>query len=560
MKFFGKMICLSTVLLSFFTFANNKVNEVEAVDQTIEKMKQYDENIELGNPYFSNGDFTNPFNSHLMARSGDNSTGLYRGVTSVNEKESDIYALYDVREDNTFVRMGNFNGTGAKRTRMSSYYYDEKGETPLNAPKTDYFDVSFSYRLYATEKEKLTLDGKDIVFRYQSRGSANNKSCDVLLKDLVFNEPADKTWHTYSYRVRCTYSMTTDYGWFFFYYNNASPNMCPTYYADIDNFCVTLGDGINKVKGHGTFDHLEMNDPYLQDARYQDELYNKFFYRADYGDSIYQDTNYGKSFLRMNASKNKSTFSYKMDRDLRNDTTIYINFDYRNLSYYGTPDLDLMINGKEGTVYENVIGKEILSDKFITYVKDVDDKWKNQSFYITVDSGYFNTIDFLLDVGGDLAIDNLVMADFKSINYTSGNYEEFENIYNNFLNTIGNEYTKKYVRNSVKLILNAIEEAEKITEYSSQEKIDKAITAITTALNNLEERGDLQKVLDYIDQIFDEMAGTNKYDYDLRTYILFKYALEAAVALNEDSTKAEIDAAYEALVEAYENLIRKESE
>ena len=32
--------------------------------------------------------------------------------------------------------------------------------------------------------------------------------------------------------------------------------------------------------------------------------------------------------------------------------TDYINFDYKNLSYYEEPNLNLMVDGKNGTVYE----------------------------------------------------------------------------------------------------------------------------------------------------------------------------------------------------------------
>ena len=151
------------------------------------------------------------------------------------------------------------------------------------------------------------------------------------------------------------------------------------------------------------------------------------------------------------------------------------------------------------------------------------------------------------------------MADFKSIDYTSGNYTEFKTIYDNFLETIG-DYGSKYIPRSIELISKAIEAGNKITEYSSQAKMDKAIELINNALANLEEKGDLNKVLDYIDQIFDEMAGTNKNDYDLRLYIKFKYALEEAIKLDEGSSKEEVDKAYENLKEAYENMTRKESE
>ena len=56
------------------------------------------------------------------------------------------------------------------------------------------------------------------------------------------------------------------------------------------------------------------------------------------------------------------------------------------------------------------------------------------------------------------------------------------------------------------------------------------------------------------------LAGTNKNDYELRSYILFKNALEEAIKLNSESTKEEVNDAYNNLKEAYENLTRKDSE
>lgn len=559
MKTLYKLILLGTMMLTPFLPHTDSI-EVKAIDSTIEEMKKFDENIELGTPYFENGDFNSPFNSHLMYRSGDKYNALYRGVTSVNEKESDIYAFYDKREENTFVRFANYNGTGADRTRMSCYYYNTATDQPSNLRKTSYFNVSFSYRLYASEVDLRNLSSKDVVFMWQSRGSANNKSSNVLLKDLEINEPGDMTWHTYTYRVSCQEDMTTEFGWFFFYYHDFKPSQSPTYYADLDNFSVSLDDGINTVKQNGTFEFLNNGGCYLKGSQQlPDEIYHDFYYREDYGSSIYQDNYEGRTFLRMDASKSKSTFSYEADRNLRKETTIYINFDFKDYSYYKKPDLDIMINGKTGTIFEDIIGKEKIEDNLISYVKEKEDGWKNQSLYITLPAGYLETIDFLLEVECNIGIDNLLMADFISINYSSGDYKSFMEIKNSFVDTIG-DYEDKYIGSSVTLISDALKAADKITESSSQSRMDEAIELINKALANLQEKGDIDKVFSYIDQIFDEMAGTNKNNYDLRTYILFKYAIEEAIYLSENDSKEKVDEIYANLVEAYENLIRKDSE
>ena len=110
-------------------------------------IEKYDQNTITNSNEIVGGDFTCPVNSTFFPSNGNSSTGMYRGITSINNGESDVFVITE--NDNAFVRMGNFNGSKtSKETRLSLYFYDNNNNVPQNIDNTTYLDVSFSYRLY----------------------------------------------------------------------------------------------------------------------------------------------------------------------------------------------------------------------------------------------------------------------------------------------------------------------------------------------------------------------------------------------------------------------------
>ena len=86
-------------------------------------IEKYDQNTITNSNEIGGGDFTCPINSTFFPRNGNSSTGMYRGITSINNGESDVFVITE--NDNAFVRMGNFNGSKtSKETRLSLYFYD----------------------------------------------------------------------------------------------------------------------------------------------------------------------------------------------------------------------------------------------------------------------------------------------------------------------------------------------------------------------------------------------------------------------------------------------------
>ena len=136
-----------------------------------------------------------------------------------------------------------------------------------------------------------------------------------------------------------------------------------------------------------------------------------------------------------------------------------------------------------------------------------------------------------------------------------GNYADYFVKYNEYAELFEN-YDDEYVTSYLRSIYLALENGEKINRFSSQEKMNEALSLLEEVYNTAEKKGDYASLVTYINQIFDEMASTNRYDYETRSYLLFEDALQLAYSVNENSSDVVINNALTTLKEAYENLER----
>lgn len=521
-------------------------------------IRLFDQNTHLNNELFPGGEFNEAFNGRLFPQSGNSRTGYYRGITSLAQGESDIYSFYDAEYDNTYVRMANFNGEeNSDKTRISFYYFDPITDTPRNFPSTDYIHVAFSYRLYANDLDELNLNDDSVILRFQSRGSAGGKSGDVFLRDLVINAEGDKTWHRHSFTIKCASNMSTEYGWFYFFYNDTPSSMNPKYYIDIDNMFASLGEE-NNLCGQGTFDRLTTKNDKLGDSPFKNDIYPELFYKKSFGVSAVQDGVYNHFALRMKSKENKSTFSMRFN-DLAGNDYFRFSFIYRNLSYYNNPNLLIKINGQELKVFNVDFDSDspLTDNNTYSYSFLKENGWKEVVAYMNIPVIDSLEIDFILDADCDLAIDNLHFASVVNTNRDKGDYSKFISNLEQLMAKL-NGYEEKYVSSSVKAIRKALKGRDSINEYTSQDKMDQFIEKLTNAFETAIEKGDYDKLKSLIDEIFDKIAGTNLNDYTTVSYLRFRNALEFAYSLNEDSSKEDIDKAISQLQQAYEQLQRRE--
>ena len=546
------------IMISFLPFLSTYT--VANLFLTNEEIPKYDINSTLGEELFSGGSFINGISNSLFADSGNSYSGYYRGITSLAEGESDFYSFYDESEDNTFLRMANYNGEeDSYRTRSSFYFFDNEKNGPENLPSTSYMNVAFDYRFFVSDFEKLSLNENSLILRYQSRGSANGKSGDVYLRDLEINEIDDETWHHYEFTISCDSSMSTSYGWFFFYYNNIKSSQNPTYFIDIDNFFVSL-DETNTTYKNGDFENLKTYSRLLESPN-ENNLYANLYYKKSLGEAATQQKKFNESYLRMNSDKNRSTFSV----DLNNLTSDYlrISFDYKNLSYYKEPNLTIKFNGSETSLQTQGLlnNNEPFKDEFINSFTNYDrnNVRNNLVTYIDVSSlANIDSIDFVLDSDNDLAIDNLSIKEVLNIDKVSGDYEKFMQDVEALLDSYPN-YKTEFYEEDVYLIDQKIDYINtKLSETSSEAVLNANYEELEELFKNARIKGDYSSLSSYIDKIFQEMIGLTEDDFEKVSYLKFRNALDKAYMLDESSTKEEIDEAHQELKSAYEGLVRKD--
>lgn len=546
------------IMISFLPFVSTYT--VANFFLTNEEIPKYDINSTLGEELFSGGSFINGISNSLFADSGNSYSGYYRGITSLAEGESDFYSFYDESEDNTFLRLANYNGEeDSYRTRSSFYFFDNEKNVPENLPSTSYMNVAFDYRFFVSDFEKLSLNENSLILRYQSRGSANGKSGDVYLRDLEISEIDDETWHHYEFTISCDSSMSTSYGWFFFYYNNIKSSQNPTYFIDIDNFFVSL-DETNTTYKNGDFENLKTYSRLLESPN-ENNLYANLYYKKSLGEAATQQKKFNESYLRMNSDKNRSTFSV----DLNNLTSDYlrISFDYKNLSYYKEPNLTIKFNGSETSLQTQGLlnNNEPFKDEFINSFTNYDrnNVRNNLVTYIDVSSlENIDSIDFVLDSDNDLAIDNLSIKEVLNIDKVSGDYEKFMQDVEALLDSYPN-YKTEFYEEDVYLIDQKIDYINtKLSETSSEAVLNANYEELEELFKNARIKGDYSSLSSYIDKIFQEMIGLTEDDFEKVSYLKFRNALDKAYMLDESSTKEEIDEAYQELKSAYEGLVRKD--
>ena len=449
-------------------------------------IEKYDQNTITNNNEIVGGDFTCPINSTFFPSNGNSSTGMYRGITSINNGESDVFVITE--NDNTFVRMGNFNGSEtSKETRLSLYFYDNSNNVPQNIDNTAYLDVSFSYRLYISEIERLNINKDTLICQFQTRGSANGKSGNLYLRDLQINEEKDDSWHNVSFRINTDYSSLTGYVWFHFFYYDIKTEDFSHYFLDVDNlFCST--NSVNYLYDNGTFSSLKSGNNSFPTRENQDILYEKFFYKKYLGiaPSIRRTPN--GFCLLLDSDKNKATFSLRLNN--KEETVYRISYSYWNRSRYVDPILDFRIDNDKYLI--NLVSNKAFNSDNFSYlnIKNNENKCEFIGYFRINKTSNFD-LDFIMNYSSLMDLDNLNISKVKETTCVSGDYDSFKNELDRTISILDNTINEYRVVDQ-KNIVNLLNKAKEINEYSSQKRMDESLYYLKEAINNSSLKPDLE--------------------------------------------------------------------
>ena len=537
-------IALNDILSVDFNFADADENSSldydlsSNLDEQRLAMLNKNQIIYEDNTIYSNKvsyDFDANYLTQILARSG--SSGTYRGVTSVNAKESDGYVLYDLSNENTYLKLGNFNGKdGVTSTRVVNYLYDNNTNETTTINKINRIYYSFKYRLYMDDLVLSDLNKEEWAIKISGGSSDSAKSGWISFDELIINNENDDTWHEYHGWINVqVYSKIT---YLVMYVDLKTPAGIDTKsYVDIDDFVITTpkGDNVSHLGGsfEGLLDYNSVKDNYIED------------YQTNAKKVVLSNDNYCLAL-------DKDEY-LTIDLNWQNKLNVYhISFDYHNLD----GQLKFFVGGKNGDEVVVDIGKDYISEDGLLIVY-----FENNicNIYLARQAKYPLTKVILTNVGdNELKIDNLFIGQIESVSF-AGDYNlylmELESIKSNI-----NQNIYKYNEVVNLRLAKADYLATKVDVNASQVRLNQVLDAYRNVLSDELLKSDLSRLNATINRAKSVMSERDESEYERASWLLFFDTYKKALLIDETNTQEEVDLANKALWEAIDSLkIKSES-
>ncbi len=468
---------------------------------------------------------------------------LYRGAASVKANESDLYLIYDALDENSYLRLGNYNGlASASGSRFTTSFYDNDGKQISNMPITNRIHFSFDYRLYMSEEVRNSLDFSKNVLQFSTRSSSSNNSGNISFDELVINEAGDGTWHTFN-GVLDVYTTTTA-TISVFYFSHQEASFTPEVYVDMDNLSFKAeGSNVNYAYLNGTFEGAV---PIVSDG--SDPLNGKIYCNPLLG---------GKSEkVRVSsvdyAMQLDNGESLSLDLGWKPTTNVYnVAFDVEER----VGSFDLLISGRSGDRLQLTVGQnEVAEDgSYEIHWEQLATGYRCHIFFIRTAVSTLYSIDFVNSGTSAITINNLFVGEVASVCNVAGDFSAFTTRYNDLVSSYEANMAT-YTLNAKLQIKKAIYNASLINAFSSQANMDLAVANLTTAINGgarLADLTSLKLALGKAEEVY--KGGADK--YTRATWLLFEQAEKAARALNGESAQEVVDATAEKLEMAMKELV-----
>lgn len=469
---------------------------------------------------------------------------IYRGASSVKAGESDLYVLYDVAEGNSFLRLANYNGTaGTTSSRFSMTFYNSKARTVENMPATCRINYSFKYRLYADDEILNTLDLSENVLQFSTRSSSDNNSGFISFDELVINEPGDETWHTFN-GVLEVLTTTTAYVTIY-YYGYESASLAPHIYLDVDDITLSpQGSDVNYAYLDGGFEGMV---PTVSGG--DDPLNSQVFNNPVLG-AVGEKIRTTANNFAMELEKNES-FSISLGWTPKTD--VY-HVSFKTVCESGS--IRLYFGGRSGKYVDITVGKNSgrMGDDLSVYWSKTEYGYDCNLYFARLVNTDIYSIDFVNKGSAAVVIDDVFVGEVKSVNYLNGDYQS----YISQLEALRAEYQANmgsYKSSTVKLVEQALFNADRITRYSSDERMQSALKSVSDLLNDATQKPDMTELNAAIERAEKLYENGGAALYSRSTWILFEKALLNARNLTEESGQTKVNDACAELEAAMRNLV-----
>ena len=512
----------------------------KALMLTSEQM-QFSVNTQYSSSAFTGFDFGN--SASALAKAGNSAT--YRGSTSVKAGEGDSYAIYNAYDDNTFIRLGNFNSTkGISSNRFVSYFYDEQtGNEVESLPGGGLIYYSFRYRLFIDDLVRAGLTDSDTIFTLTVKaGTSNTNGGKIKLGDLAVNEEGDDTWHTYSGVWEATTS-SSPYIMFQFDGYDAAASFSTKTFADIDDLYISKSpEGMSRVHLGGTFEGLASRSG--TDA--EEFLYFNEVLGAPAEKYAFDSINFA---MKADAGESFSVLT----EFAKGSEVYYLSFDINAEQ----ADIGLYFSGRGGKYISLQSGRSGDFDGGALSVRWTEQNgiWHCQLFAALNIGEGLRSLDFVNEGNSPFLLDNLFAGQVEKVDASAGDYAAYQAA----LSALIKDYEaqqNRFASDALRQIERSLYSAKTLSEYANQAGMDEALAQLRDLLASSEKKSDLDGLKKAIAVAEERIAGMSKEDFTKFTWLNFYEKLAEAKLADEndaqeyiDTLSSELSAATQALEE-----------
>lgn len=469
---------------------------------------------------------------------------IYRGATSVKAGESDLYVLYDKVAENSFLRLGNFNGaSGVTDSRFTMNFYNNQAKAIENMPVTNRVFFSFKYRLYASEEILNTFDLTQNVLQFSTRSASNNNSGYVSFDELIINEPGDDTWHTYHGVMETLTTTTANIAIYYFGYEQAS--LSPQIYLDMDDLTLSPHNSdANYAYLNGGFEGL------VATVSGGDDPFNSYVFNNPILGGSAKKIRVGANDFGMQIAKGQS-FSISLGWAPKTDV-YHVSFD----TLCNSGSLRMYFGGISGKYIDLTIGTNsgAMGDPLSVHWNKTENGYECNLYFTRLVNTNIYSLDFVNTGNSEIVIDNIFVGEVKAVNTDKGDYQAFitqlEELRAAYEAGVAN------YRNSVqKSLKQAFYNADCITEYSSASRMQNAIKSISDLLNTAGKKSNLDELnatIERAEKLF-ENGGADL--YTRATWITFEKAYVSAKNITCENTQSKVNTANSNLEAAMLSLV-----
>lgn len=448
------------------------------------------------------------------------SDGLYTDAASGSQ-----FLVYDGVNDNTFLRIGNFNSTKSNPLVRMPFTDNDTG-TAGNIPKATRIYVNFDYRLYIDEDVLCEMNDSDTVLELSTRRSTLNNSGKFTLDNLTLNAPDDGSWHSMSCVLQTNLGSTAFMEIIF--YSPSSADFFAETYIDIDNLYVSdQPSGKNYACDNGTWEGTVQPSASGTTPLNPSLVFNENYGTAAAVSSV-TDTDYDMTL------PSGGTFGV-----LYGKPSVSGVYDLSFVLKASQGDaLDVMFDGRGGFRTELVAGQNLQSDDVAVTWKNTADGYECVMSYAKYDGQPLGRIDFVNRSSQAVRIDDLFVGQVKEVCAEAGNYSSFSTEVAR-LKAVAAARGLNDI--SQKAVDNAVGRANKLNEFASQARMSAAIEAINQALNGATSKADLSALAVTLAKA--EAVFVDGKNYTKASRALFESSYFVAKNMTEQNSQSEVDRA-----------------